>query len=201
MHERALRLIAPSLATLLCLALAGCTTDSGTASRTASAPDYGLGTRPTASEVAAWDSDIGPNGINLPAGLGSVARGREVYTARCIACHGARGEGGMGDRLVGGRGTLASANPIRTIGSYWQYATTLFDYVRRAMPLNAPQSLSNDDVYAVCAYLLYLNGLVSEDAVIDARTLIDLKMPNRNGFIGDTRPDVSDAPCMRDCRK
>jgi cytochrome c len=97
----------------------------------------------------------------------------------------------MGDRLVGGQGTLATARPIKTVGSYWQYATTLFDYVRRAMPLNAPQSLSDKQVYAVSGYVLFLNGLLPENAVVDAKTLINLKMPNRNGFIGDERPDVA----------
>ena len=100
-----------------------------------------------------------------------MARGRELYSSQCAACHGPNGEGGIGDKLVGGMGTLSTPKPIKTIGSYWPYATTLFDYVRRAMPLNAPQSLSNEDVYAVSGYLLFLNGLVPDTAVIDAKVL------------------------------
>ncbi len=130
-----------------------------------------------------------------------MARGRDVYAAQCSACHGAKGEGGLGDKLVGGQGTLATATPVRTIGSFWPYATTLFDYVRRAMPLAAPQSLSNEDVYAVSGYLLFLNGLVAETATIDAATLTALKMPNRDGFISDPRPDTHNSGCRRACAK
>jgi hypothetical protein len=160
---------------------------------------YGFGRPATSAEIAGWNIDVSPDGRNLPLGSGSVARGREVYNAQCASCHGPNGEGGVGDKLVGGRGTLSTPKPIKTIGSYWQYATTLFDYVRRAMPLNAPQSLSNDDVYAVSGYLLFLNGLVADTAVVDARLLTELKMPNRDGFIGDPRPDVQSAECMKGC--
>jgi len=162
---------------------------------------YGFGRPATAAQLAAWDIDVAPDGKNLPAGSGSVAKGREVYNTQCIACHGAKGEGGIGDKLAGGQGTLATPAPVKTVGSYWPYATTLFDYIRRAMPLNAPQSLSTEEVYAVSGYVLFLNGLVNENAVIDAHTLANLKMPNRNGFIGDQRPDVKDSGCMRDCAK
>jgi cytochrome c len=113
-----------------------------------------------------------------------------VYDEQCAACHGTKGEGAIGDRLVGGEGTLATARPVRTVGSYWPYAPTLFDYIRRAMPLNAPQSLSNDDVYAVSAYVLHLNGLLPVDATLDARTLSAIRMPNRAMFVADPRPDV-----------
>ena len=160
---------------------------------------YGFGHRATPAQLAAWDIDIAPDGRNLPAGNGSVAHGREIYLAQCAACHGARGEGGVGDRLAGGQGTLATPTPVRTVGSYWPYATTLFDYVRRAMPLAAPQSLSNEDVYAVSGYVLFLNGLVAENATIDASTLTALKMPNRDGFVSDPRPDTRNAGCMHDC--
>jgi len=162
---------------------------------------YGIGRTPTPAEIAAWNIDVAPDGKNLPAGKGSVAHGREVYDAQCASCHGARGEGGLGDRLVGGDGTLATAKPVKTIGSYWPYATTLFDYVRRAMPLTAPQSLSNDDVYAVSGYLLFLNGIVAESAIVDRDTLTQVKMPNRNGFVADPRPDVKSADCMKECAK
>lgn len=161
---------------------------------------YGIGHAATPAQAAAWNLDVSPDGRNLPAGQGSVLRGREVFANQCAACHGARGEGGsLGDKLAGGQGTLATPTPVRTVGSYWPYATTLFDYVRRAMPLNAPQSLSNEDVYAVSGYVLHLNGLLAEDAVVSAKTLTELKMPNRDGFVSDPRPDVRNTGCLRDC--
>lgn len=162
---------------------------------------YAFGQTPTAAQIAAWDIDVAPDGRNLPAGSGSVARGRGIYIAQCAACHGVQGEGGLGDKLVGGQGTLATPTPVKTVGSFWPYATTLFDYVRRAMPLAAPQSLSDEDVYAVSGYVLFLNGLVADTATIDARTLTALKMPNRDGFVGDPRPDTHNAGCRRDCEK
>ena len=151
---------------------------------------YGIGRAATPAEIAGWNIDIGRDGENLPAGSGSVARGRTVFAEQCAACHGAEGQGAVGDRLVGGQGTLASAKPVRTVGSYWPYAPTLFDYVRRAMPQNAPQSLSDEDVYAVSAYILHLNGIVGADAVLDAKTLAGIRMPNRASFVSDPRPDV-----------
>jgi cytochrome c len=160
---------------------------------------YHIGRAATPAEIKAWDIDVAPDGKNLPAGEGSVRRGAEVYLAKCAACHGKNGEGGIGDRLVGGAGTLATPHPVKTVGSYWQFATTLFDYIRRAMPLDAPQSLSDVDVYSVSGYVLYLNGLLPEDAVVGARTLTSLKMPNQDGFIGDTRPDVSVLACTHNC--
>ena len=162
---------------------------------------YGFGRPATQAQVAAWDIDVAPDGKNLPVGSGSVAHGRDVYAANCAACHGPKGEGGIADKLAGGQGTLATPAPVKTVGSYWPYATTLFDYIRRAMPLTAPQSLSNGDVYAVSGFVLFLNGLVAENAVIDARTLTALRMPNRDGFVSDPRPDVRNAGCLRDCAK
>jgi len=151
---------------------------------------YGIGRAATPAEIAGWNIDIGRDGANLPPGSGSVARGRVVFSEQCASCHGDSGQGGVGDRLAGGQGTLASPKPIRTVGSYWPYASTLFDYIRRAMPQNAPQSLDNADVYAVSAYILSLNGIVPENAVLDARSLAAIRMPNRDGFISDPRPDV-----------
>ncbi|MFB9269628.1 c-type cytochrome [Bradyrhizobium erythrophlei] len=151
---------------------------------------YGIGRAATPAEIAGWNIDIGRDGSNLPAGSGSVTRGRVVFSEQCASCHGADGQGGLGDRLVGGQGTLATAKPVRTVGSYWPYASTLFDYIRRAMPQNAPQSLSNEDVYAVSAFILNLNGVVPPDAVLDAKTLAAVTMPNRDGFVTDPRPDV-----------
>jgi mono/diheme cytochrome c family protein len=154
-------------------------------------PHYAIGRAPTPAEIAAWDIDVRADGKGLPKGRGGVEQGKEIYAARCAACHGDKGQGGEAEALVGGLGTLTKPNPIRTIGSYWPYATTVFDFVRRAMPFNAPQSLSNDEVYAVSAYLLHLNGLVPATAVLDATSLPQIMMPNRHGFIGpDPRPDV-----------
>ncbi len=160
---------------------------------------YGIGRAATPAEIAGWNIDIDRYGNNLPPGSGSVSRGREVFDQQCAACHGAKGEGGVGDRLVGGQGTLATPEPVKTVGSYWPYAPTLFDYIRRAMPQNAPQSLSNDDVYAVSAYILHLNGLMPAEATLDARTLSAIKMPNREMFVGDSRPDVKNPACMTGC--
>jgi cytochrome c len=160
---------------------------------------YGIGQPATPAEIAGWNIDVDRYGNNLPAGSGSVSHGREVFDQQCAACHGAKGESGIGDQLVGGQGTLATPKPVRTVGSYWPYAPTLFDYIRRAMPQNAPQSLDNDDVYAVSAYILNLNGLVAADATLDAKTLSAIKMPNRNMFVGDPRPDVKNPACMIGC--
>jgi cytochrome c len=151
---------------------------------------YGIGRTATPAEITGWNIDIGRDGATLPPGSGNVERGRAVFSEQCAACHGAEGQGGVGDRLTGGQGTLATAKPVRTVGSYWPYAPTLFDYIRRAMPQNAPQSLSNEDVYAVSAYILNLNGLVPADTVLDAKRLAAIRMPNRDGFVADPRPDV-----------
>ncbi len=142
-----------------------------------------LGRAVTADEIKAWDISIPPSGAGLPPGSGSVQQGAAVYAAKCVACHGANGEGKPVVALVGGQGTLASDNATRTVGSYWPYATTLFDYVRRAMPTNAPKSLTDSEVYAVSAYVLQLNGIIPQDAVMNAQTLPQVKMPNKGGFI------------------
>jgi S-disulfanyl-L-cysteine oxidoreductase SoxD len=160
---------------------------------------YGIGRVATPAEIAGWNIDIGRDGSGLPPGSGTVAHGREVFAQQCAACHGEKGEGGVGDKLAGGQGTIATANPVRTVGSYWPYAPTLFDYIRRAMPQNAPQSLSNEDVYAVSAYVLSLNSLLPADATLDAKTLAAIKMPNRDMFVGDPRPDVENSACMSGC--
>jgi S-disulfanyl-L-cysteine oxidoreductase SoxD len=137
------------------------------------------------ADLAPWDIDILPNGAGLPPGRGTVAQGEVIYAAKCEGCHGAKGAGQPNDRLVGSRGTISAAVPPvhNTIGSYWPYATTLFDYVRRAMPWNEPKSLTHDEVYAISAYLLNLNGIIGADDVMDAHSLPKVSMPNRNGFI------------------
>ena len=151
----------------------------------AQSPRSGIGQPATEQQIAGWNIDIAPDGAGLPTGHGTVRDGEQVYAEVCASCHGERGQGGSanpGPPLVGGRGTLITAQPIKTVGSYWLYATTLFDYIRRAMPYNAPQSLSADQTYSVAAYILHLNGIVGEDAELDANTLPKIQMPNRAGF-------------------
>ena len=147
----------------------------------------GLGHPLGASELAVWDISIGPDGAGLPPGSGTPAAGEAVFRDRCLGCHGESGAGKPNDRLVGGRGTLNSAAPVKTVGSYWPYATTLFDYVRQAMPFNAPKSLTDSEVYAVTAYLLSQNGIIPANQVVDAGFLPAVIMPNRNGFTPFTR--------------
>jgi len=156
----------------------------------AQSPKYGVGRAPTADEVKAWDISYPPDGTGLPEGSGTPAQGKEVYASKCAKCHGGQAQGGDDAALVGGKGTLASAKPLRTVGSYWPYATTLFDYVHRAMPFKQPGTLTPNQVYAVSAFILYLNGIVAENAVMDAKSLPQVKMPNRSGFVSDPRPDV-----------
>lgn len=173
---------------------------AGPAAFSATGPDYGLGRTATPAEIQGWNIDVEPDGQGLPSGSGTVAEGAKVYAASCASCHGAKGEGGIGPRLVGGIGTLATAHPVKTVGSYWPFATTVFDFIRRAMPFTRPESLSNDQVYAVVADILYLNGIVPKTAVMDRTTLPKVKMPNRNGFIWhDPRPDTHAKACMANC--
>jgi mono/diheme cytochrome c family protein len=139
----------------------------------------------TPAEIALWDIDVRPDGTGLPAGSGGASQGAVIFSENCAGCHGAGGEGGIGGPLVGGMGSLASDHPVKTVGSFWPYATTLFDYVRRAMPYPAPGTLSNDEAYAVTAYVLALNGIVASDAVLDRKTLPRVLMPNRDGFVPD----------------
>lgn len=149
----------------------------------AAPPSPRFGRPATAEEVARADLTILPDGDNLPPGSGTVAQGAAVFVEKCQTCHGPAGAGATADRLSGGIGSLATPKPIKTVSSYWPYATTVFDYVRRAMPLNQPQSLSAGEVYALTAYLLSIDGIVAKDAVMDARTLPQVKMPNRDGFV------------------
>jgi S-disulfanyl-L-cysteine oxidoreductase SoxD len=143
-----------------------------------------LGQLATPDQIAAWDTDIAPDGTGLPPGKGTAAEGDLVYHSMCAACHGERGEGNPNDRLVGGHGTLSGGQvAVKTVGSYWPYATTLFDYTRRAMPWNAPKSLTDDQVYSVTAYILSLNGIIGANEEINTQTLPKVQMPNRDGFI------------------
>ena len=142
-----------------------------------------LGREATPAQIAGWDISVGPDGVALPPGMGTPAMGATVYEQKCQVCHGAKGAGQPNDRLVGGQGTLASKAPVRTIGSYWPYATTVFDYVRRSMPYTQSHSLSDSEVYAVTAYLLNLNGIIGESDEMNAQTLPKVKMPNQPNFI------------------
>jgi S-disulfanyl-L-cysteine oxidoreductase SoxD len=143
----------------------------------------GLGVPATPAQIASADISISPDGAGLPEGSGTSAQGGQVYAAKCIVCHGPEGANGVNDRLVGGQGTLTTPAPVKTIGSYWPYATTVFDYIRRAMPYPAPHSLTNAEAYALTAYLLHLNGVIAADAVMDAKTLPKVQMPNRGNFV------------------
>ena len=143
----------------------------------------GLGVPATPAEIASADISIPPDGAGLPEGSGTSAQGGQVYAAKCLVCHGPEGANGVNDRLVGGQGTLTTPAPVKTIGSYWPYATTVFDYVRRAMPYTQSQSLSDDEVYAVTAYLLSLNGIIRAGDEMNAQTLPKVKMPNQANFI------------------
>jgi S-disulfanyl-L-cysteine oxidoreductase SoxD len=150
----------------------------------AAAQSPNLGKPISPEDLAAWDISIGPDGAGLPPGSGTPQQGEAVFTMKCQACHNAKGAGQPNDRLVGGQGTLAGDKPaVKTVGSYWPYATTLFDYIRRAMPLVQSKSLTNDEVYAVAAYILNLNGVIGENETLDAKTLPQVKMPNRDGFM------------------
>jgi cytochrome c len=158
---------------------------------------YGFGTVPAQEELQRFVSPL-PDGRGLPPGSGTVEQGRAIYTQQCVACHGEQLQGGQGDRLVGGRGTLVNDNPakppVKTVESYWPYATTLFDYIKRAMPLTSPGSLSNDEVYALCAYILSQANIVPADATMSNISLARVRMPNRDGFVADPRPEKFPAP-------
>ena len=147
-----------------------------------------LGKVVSREELASWDVSIGPDGAGLPPGNGTPQQGELVFVAKCLACHGEKGSGKPNDRLVGGQELLAPGQAaVKTVGNFWPYATTVFDYVRRAMPLNEPKSLGDDEVYAVVAYLLWQNGVIGENDIIDAKTLPVVRMPNRDGFVRFSR--------------
>jgi mono/diheme cytochrome c family protein len=154
----------------------------------AQSPKYGVGQPATPEQIRDLGVAIAPDGTGLPEGSGTVDAGREVFKARCSRCHGEKAGGGTGPILVGGQGTLATAKPLKTVGSYWPYATTVWDYINRAMPFDQPGRMKPAEVYAVVAYILNLNGIIGNDQVMDAKTLPKVKMPNRDGFVPDPRP-------------
>ncbi len=171
------------------------------------AEPLGLGRAALPAEIAAWDIDVRPDGIGLPPGRGSVAKGEEVFTDYCASCHGDFAEGV--DRwpvLAGGQGSLTRDRPVKTVGSFWPYLSTVFDYTYRAMPFGASQSLTPDEVYATTAYILYMNDIVTdEDFVLSDENLANVELPNQGSFRMDDRdeaevPQFSQAPCMSDCK-
>ncbi|HVV40616.1 MAG TPA: cytochrome c [Nitrobacter sp.] len=165
---------------------------------------FGYGEPATPTEIAGWDIDVrGTDGAGLPPGRGTVDKGANVFADQCAACHGTFGEGeGRYPKLAGGKGTLKDDRPELTVGSYWPFAPTLFDYINRAMPFPSPHTLSADDVYALTAYILNLNDIVPNDFVADKDSLPKIKMPNHDSFTWtDPRPDTTDKPCMSACAK
>ena len=207
------------LLAFVAVALSGCmsTGDGGLAAKSASGIPLGatgphpvqpLPDRPrfgqpvSEADLVAWNIDVRtPDGRGLPPGRGSVAEGKKIYEAKCLACHGADAKGGsVYGTMVGGVGSFTTNARVLTPGSMYPYAPILFDYTRRAMPMDRPQTLSNDEVYALSAYLLNLNGLVPADAVMDAGSLARVQMPNRDGFLIDDRPDASATRCMTNCK-
>jgi S-disulfanyl-L-cysteine oxidoreductase SoxD len=184
---------------LLCVSLLLAAT---MASNAAEPGHYGYGVKATPEQLAGWDIDArGDDGAGLPAGNGTVQKGSEVFADQCAACHGTFGEGeGRFPKLVGGMGTLKNDRPEPTVGSYWPFAPTLWDYINRAMPMPAPHTLSADDVYALTAYILNLNDIVPNEFVADRNSLPKVKMPNHDSFTWtDPRPDTQAKPCMSAC--
>lgn len=170
------------------------------------AEKFGLGRPALPDEIAAWDLDVRPDGVGLPSGSGSVEVGEEVFAEKCAVCHGDFAEGvGNWPKLAGGQDTLDHEDPLKTVGSYWPYLSTTWDYINRSMPFGDAQSLENDEVYAIVAYILYSNDLVEDDFVLSDTNFLDVEMPNADGFFIDNRDEVevvafSATPCMTDCK-
>jgi cytochrome c len=198
---RSLNVYLAAAAAVTVTACAGMDATSSSESKLEARPRAAYGKPISQAELASWDIDIRTkDGKGLPPGSGSVAQGKQVYDVKCVACHGPDAKGGSQyGSMVGGIGSFTTNKRVLTPGSMYPYAPILFDYIRRAMPMTNPQSLTNDEVYALSAYILHLNGLVPADAVMDAKSLAAVEMPNRNGFIPDTRPDVHEARCMSNC--
>ena len=177
---------------------------SGVSLLEASDRAFNLGSLATSQQVKGWDIDVRPDGLGAPIGSGTAFDGEEVFAQQCASCHGDFGEGiDRWPELVGGEGTLNTHDPLKTTGSYWPYASTMFDYIYRAMPFGASQSLSFDETYQIVAYLLYMNDIIDEDFVLSYQNIGSIKMPNQEGFLlPDPRPDVSIVdgnPCMKNC--
>jgi S-disulfanyl-L-cysteine oxidoreductase SoxD len=195
-----MRLLKPVLIAVGVVMVASCATHD--MSQTVAKPNVKYGKPISEADIAAWNIDIRTSdGLGLPSGRGSVAEGKAVYDAKCTVCHGADAKGGpVVGGMVGGIGSFKTNVRVLTPGSMYPYAPILFDYIRRAMPMDKPQSLTVNEVYAVSAYILQLNGLIPADAVMDQTSLAKVQMPNRDGFIVDDRPDTSAVRCMTNCR-
>ncbi len=161
----------------------------------AQTPVFNVGRTPSAEEIQAWNISVGPAGKELPPGRGTAKEGAPIYARKCAACHGANGEGGSASVLVGGRDTLTTLHPVKTVGSYWAFATSIWDYINRAMPRGQPQSLPPDEVYALTAVLLYWNDIIQESDVIDAKSLPKIQMPSRNTFVPHALEDINRLRC------
>jgi cytochrome c len=179
---------------------------AGALSALAAPLQFGFGKHATVAEIAGWNIDVRPDGTGLPPGRGSVAQGQVIYDEQCASCHGTFGESNSYLQIAGGVGSLGTDQPVRTIGSKLNYATTLWDYINRAMPFNAPQTLKPDEVYALTAYVLNLNDILPADAMLDQAALLAVKMPNRDGFTTahgfmtrDGKPDTRNTACMSNC--
>ena len=183
---------------LLSALLLSCLAASALAER---AGYYGYGKPATPEEIAGWDIDVRPDGEGLPEGGGSVEDGEWLYEEKCAECHGSFGEAvGRYPALAGGEGSLTDDRPHRTVGSYWPYVSTLWDYIHRAMPYTQPESLTDDEVYAITAYVLYLNEVVEDDFVLNRETFKDVVLPNVGNFTRDARPDTANTRCMKNCK-
>jgi S-disulfanyl-L-cysteine oxidoreductase SoxD len=162
---------------------------------------YGYGQPATEEQIAGWDIDVRPDGLGLPEGSGSVEDSEWIYEAKCASCHGTFGEGVDGyPSLAGGEGSLTDGRPHKTVGSYWNHTSTVWDYINRAMPYTAPRSLNPDEVYALTAYVLFLNDLIDYDFVMDDSNLAEVRLPNEPNFIPDQRPDTNNERCMSGCK-
>ncbi|EAQ98276.2 c-type cytochrome [Congregibacter litoralis] len=174
---------------------------ASTATLAADNERFGYGSPATAEQIAGWDIDVRADGQGLPPGEGSVEDGEWLYEEKCALCHGSFGESVGGyPALAGGEGSLTDPRPKKTVGSYWRYTSTLWDYIHRAMPFTQPESLSDDEVYAITAYVLHLNDIVDYDFVLTRDNLTDVHLPNENNFIPDQRPDTRNKRCMKRCK-
>lgn len=175
--------------------------ESGVTVQTGLPSHFDIGRAARKEVIAGWDIEVRPDGLGLPEGSGSVEDGEELYEDKCAMCHGSFGEGeDQWPKLAGGQGSLVEARPEKTVGSFWPYASTLWDYINRAMPFPAPQSLKPDEVYAITAYVLSLNEIVDDEFVLTKENFATVQMPNKDGFYVDDRPDTNNQRCMQNCK-